>query len=241
MSIYIEELSSTQTFNELLCINLFGGRDPEDAQSTTIGGLSDLPQVHPGTIDQALQDILFYLSDPDKYLGYEAIPTGTSIMTESFKIRFPVIFKYEIKDQEMIQLERTAKNRDERTFIEVANNMGWDIRSPGDILRGIQFAFEAGAHFYARRLATAGAERFPEHQDLLKYVKILAPPEVIQRNLPSDPTLRSNRDWLKTHRDEYKGQWVALQNGELLESAPHLRDLKNVRDRTEGILFTRVA
>lgn len=241
MSIYTGRPDHTQNLATHLMMRFPGVRDHEDARSITIGGLSDLPPVYPGTIDQHSEERYIYFSDLREHLVYEPAPTGTSIVTESVKVRFPVTFEFEIIDNDMIQLEKVAENRDERAFVEVAKNMDWENRSPGDILRGIQFAFEAGAHIYARRLATDGNERYPRHQELQKYARFLAPPEVLHRNLPPDPTLRANRDWLKTHRDEYKGQWVALLNGELLGAAPKLKTLRSIVGQKDGILFAKVS
>ncbi|MBU1660544.1 MAG: hypothetical protein KKD28_03620 [Chloroflexi bacterium] len=240
MSIYTGIPTRNPNLAALLMMNFLGARDPEDAQSITIGGLSDLPPVYPGTIDQHSQDRYIYFSDLREDLVDKSTSTGTSIVTEDVKIvRFPVFFESEIIDHEMIQLERAAESGDERAFIEVAKNINWENRSPENYLRGIQFAFGAGAHMYARRLATEGAEKYPEHQELQKYARILAPPKIIQSNLPPDPTLRESREWLKAHAYKYRGQWLALKNGELLGVAATLRELRNRVGRRDDILFTK--
>ena len=142
-------------------------------------------------------------------------------------------------DPEMAALDQAAGAGDEGAFLEAARSIQWETCPPEDFLRAIQFAFAAGAHLYARILATRGAQLYPQHQELQKYARILAPPKVIARNLPPDPTLRANRAWLKAHWGEYKGQWVALKNGDLLGTAPTLNELTNRIGQTEGILFTR--
>jgi hypothetical protein len=149
----------------------------------------------------------------------------------NLQIVIPVEFELEA-------LEIAADSGDEQAFIEAARNIQWELRPPEDFLRAIQLAFAAGAHLYARILATRGAEQFPDHQELQKYARILAPPRIIRNNLPPDPTIRANREWLKAHGGEYKGQWIALRNGELLGTASTLGELKEQIGQTDNILFT---
>lgn len=220
----------------LLLMNFLGARDIEDALSTTTGSLSDLSPVYPGTIDQYSQDRHIYLSDREEYDNYESAPTGTSALSYGMQVLVPATFDYE-----MLRLIQSADDGDEYTFIEVANSISWVNRPASDLLRGIQLAFQAGAHIYARRLTIIGRERYPENRDLQKYATVLAPVDVIERNLPPDPSLKDNRDWLKAHKDEYKGQWVALQQGKLIGASPSLKDLKSTINQTEDILFAKVS
>jgi hypothetical protein len=238
MSIYTT--ARPKNIPALLMMNFLGARDIEDALSTTTGSLSDLSPVYPGTIDQYSQDRHIYFSDLGEYNDYEAVPTGTSIIS-SMQVRVPATFKFEIIDHEMLQLIKSANNGDEHTFVEATKNISWDNRSASDLLRGIQLAFQVGAHIFARRLTIIGREQYPENRDLQKYATVLAPVEVIERNLPPDPGLKDNRDWLKAHKDEYKGQWVALQQGELIGASPSLKDLKSTINQTEDILFAKVS
>ena len=72
------------------------------------------------------------------------------------------------------------------------------------------------------------------------YGKLPAHGDFIQRNLSPRPDLRANRDWLMRHGDLYRGQWVALRNGELLGSAPSLQTLVAKIGDTKSILVTKV-
>lgn len=158
---------------------------------------------------------------------------------EWFLDRIEQVGNYLNFNLEMVGLEKSAEAGNEQAFIEAAQAISWQTRPPGDFLRAIHFAFAAGAHLYARRLAAKGAEQYPEHQELQKYARILAPPKVIQSNLPPDPTLGANRDWLKKHRHNYSEQWLALKNGELLGTAITLQKLMGRVGKREGILFTK--
>jgi hypothetical protein len=146
----------------------------------------------------------------------------------------------QIGDYEMTRLEALAEVGDERSFVLAQTAMEWRTRPPADFVRGIQLALAADAHLVARQLAKQGSERYPDNIELQKYVRVLAPPKVIQSNLPSDPALKANRNWLKTNALAFRGKWVALQNGQLLGSAGSLSALTNQVGNTKGIFFTKV-
>jgi hypothetical protein len=116
----------------------------------------------------------------------------------------------------------------------------WTNRPPKDFILGTRLALAAGAHLTARALATQGAERYPDYAELQNYARILAPPKVIRSELPPDPSIRADRDWLITHGDKYQGQWVALHRGKLLASASTLEALTKQVPVKRGILFTKV-
>jgi len=241
MEAYTFRTALTQNLSALLIPRFVGVRDAGDAHSITSGSLLDLPPIYLGTSGLNPDHLSVNFSDLDESMGYEVSLTRTSPANGEAQERVQVTQDFENTDQEMIQLEEAADRGDESAFIEVARNLNWEERSSTDFIRGIQFSFNAGANMYARRLAEQGARQFPDHNELRKYAKILAPPEVIQRNLPPDPTLRANRDWLKAHWGEYRGKWVALHNGDLIGAEPNLQDLKQSVGKREGILFTKVS
>ncbi|MGD2158114.1 MAG: DUF5678 domain-containing protein [Anaerolineales bacterium] len=240
MSIQPSNPHQDRNIDGILATRLTGKQHIEDALSITDYRLFVPPSGYPGTADWQIWygDIQYPIQgDP---IDYDPSATGTAVDGGNIQIRGPMAFEVITDDNQMAQLKDAAEAGDEGAYLQVAKNMIWGNRPPEDFIRGIKLAFAAGAHKYAQLLANEGSKRHPDHQELRKYAKILAPPEVIQSNLPPDSTLQSNRSWLKTHRNEYKGQWVALQNGKLLGSALTLRELKKLIDRREGILFTRV-
>jgi hypothetical protein len=111
---------------------------------------------------------------------------------------------------------------------------------PEDFIRDIQQALRKGEFTAARRLAVEGATRYPTHPELQKYAHILAPPRVIRSNVPPTSSVRANRDWLKAHRKDYEGHWVALRNGELVGCADSLDTLMEHVNETDGVLLTKV-
>jgi len=228
-------------FTRAILVRIPGARDPRDVQSTTNSGLSDIPYVQPGTANLYFDERSFYYSSDPEFSEGESIPTGTSSMGENVKFHLPAIFNYhQAADGELAELELAAARGDEIQFVEFAKGIDLANLSPEQIIRGIQFAFQAGAHYYARRLAHSGLEIYPEHQDLRKYAVVLAPPAQIERMVPRVSGLRKNRDWLRSFGENYRGRWVALRNGELIGSAFSLRELKEAIEDTDEIFLARV-
>jgi hypothetical protein len=50
----------------------------------------------------------------------------------------------------------------------------------------------------------------------------------------------ANRQWLKEHRLQYRGKWVALQKGHLLAEAPSANELIQKLDSIQHVLLTAV-
>jgi hypothetical protein len=144
------------------------------------------------------------------------------------------------QDWVMNRMARTAENADTKTFIAVYNQSDWFNRPPEDFVRATRLALSAGAHLTARALATQGSKKYPNYAELQKYARVLAAPKIIQRNLPADPALEADREWLVSHSNEYSDQWVALQHGELLGAVPSLQLLVEQIKETKGIFFTKV-
>ncbi|MBI3732482.1 MAG: hypothetical protein HY259_03375 [Chloroflexi bacterium] len=144
------------------------------------------------------------------------------------------------RDLEMLALEAAARAGDERAFLAALDQINWLARPPEYYIRAVRLALEASAHLAARRLAAEGAERYRDHTELQKYARVLAPPRVTRSNLPPDPTIKANLEWLKANRDRYLGQWVALQGGKLLAAADHFDELIRQVSSTKGVLLTVV-
>jgi hypothetical protein len=140
----------------------------------------------------------------------------------------------------MALLEEVAEVEDEATFISIGKAIDWSDRSEEDFVRGIKLALKAGAFLFARELSSEGAKRYPEHRELQKSARVLAPPKVIRSDLPSAPSVKANREWLKEHAKDYRGRWVALRNGGLVGVASSFDELVEQVGDTQGILLTKV-
>ena len=146
------------------------------------------------------------------------------------------------KDREegTAMLEIAAEKSDEMAFVQAVSEIDWPQRPAADFARAVRLALAAGAHLLARNLAAQGARLHPDHLELQKMARILAPPRVVRADLPPDPSVQANHAWLRAHADEYRGRWVALRNGQLIAMGYTARELKAQLESTDGILLTRV-
>jgi len=137
-------------------------------------------------------------------------------------------------------LEIAAQVGDEAAFVRAVGGIDWLQRPASEFARAVRLALAAGAHLLARNLAAQGARLYPDHPELQKMARILAPPRVLRTNLPPDLSARTNLEWMRAHATEYRGQWVALKNGVLLATAPTACELKKQLPTTDGLFLTRV-
>ena len=92
----------------------------------------------------------------------------------------------------------------------------------------------------ARTLSQQGHRLYPQDERLVRLAIVLAPPRIIAADLPPDPGVGANMTWIKAHRAEYMGQWVALAAGVLRGVASSLGELKATVGDLQGMLVTRV-
>jgi len=212
-------------------------RIADEVIDVTSGSLLDWPDTTPGTANW-LPPSEYLRRLADEPAEYIVAVTGTSsayfVTAHGLTSDRPPI------DYEMLRLEAAAQSGNEQAFVAAYHSMEWSGRTSDDYIKAIQWALAAGTYLAARHLAAKGAERYPDHAELQKYAHVLAPPTVIRRGLPPDPSLRANRDWLMRRSDQFRGRWVALRNGELLGSAPSLQSLTQQIGDTKGILLTKV-
>jgi len=143
-------------------------------------------------------------------------------------------------DCELAELRAAAEAGDERAFSRAVNAIDWRIQSSEDFVKATQLALEAGAFGAARQLSTLGAELHPGEPAIERYRYVLAPPRVVGRRPASGNSVRANRDWLKAHREEYRGQWVGLADGVLLGAALSFEDLVSRIGKPKDVLITKV-
>jgi hypothetical protein len=146
----------------------------------------------------------------------------------------------EIEEDEFTRLEKAALKQDARTFEEVLSSITWKTRPSSDFLRAIHLALAIGAYTAVQRVSALGEEHYPNDEQIQKYARVLAPPRVTRRKVSSDPTIRANRDWLMAHGDEYRGKWVGLRNGELLDSDDSFDELITRIGNAKDVLITTV-
>lgn len=144
-----------------------------------------------------------------------------------------------VPEDPLILLADAAEAGDAQAFMTAYHLIDWSTHTPDEFERAIHWALIVGAHLAARSLAVEGSALYPDYAELQKAARILAPPKVI-RHLPADPTIRANQDWLRGNCTAYRGQWVALQNGQLLATADSFGELTKRIAISPEILFTKV-
>lgn len=78
---------------------------------------------------------------------------------------------------------------------------------------------------------------FPDIQLVYNF---LTRPKVTTKRSEHRVDIRKNHEWIKDHYQEYKGRWVALQDGELLADAGSAEELLQQVTPTENTLLTTV-
>lgn len=143
-------------------------------------------------------------------------------------------------DVEMARWEAAAEKGDDLAFIRAMKQVDWARRNADEYMLAVRLALAAGAFFQARELSAEGAGRFSNHAELQTAAQVLAPPRVIPSREAARPKMGADADWVKKHGAEFRGKWVALQEGNFLGADVDLKSLVNHLGTTEGIFFTRI-
>ncbi len=167
-----------------------------------------------------------------------ASPFPTAHMTDLQQVFHQDSWEHRKQESAMARLEDAAQAGDERAFLDALKEVEWRNRASGDFTRAMQLAFKVGAHLAARQLSVEGAKHHPDDPEIQKYARVLAPPKVVSSDALPNAAHKANREWLKTHAGDNRGQWVAIRNGELLEAANSLEELIKQIGDTKGVLLT---
>ncbi len=222
----------------LLIREFFGIRYSDTELTVTSGSLFDLPNDDLGTAEWWPNTNVPVFDRKSDFAESALSFTGT---VSAYPERsYERTVANTMIDPEMSRLEVTAQIGDERAFVAAQKQVDWQRRSAEDFIRGVQLALAAGAYLVARNLAALGASRFPNHADLQKYARVLAPPKVSRSKRSSSSDWKASRNWLIHHGESYRGQWVALRDGELVGSANTLKALSAQLHSTTGLLITKV-
>lgn len=144
------------------------------------------------------------------------------------------------KADPLAELAALAKSQNGSAFARQVAGIAWDAYAPHEIAQVVQLALAAGAPLPARHISAEGHRLYPEDTELANIARILAPPKVLGKG-SANPSRRLDQEWLRQHAHEYRGQWLAIKDGELLAAAPTARELKVLIADMEGMLVTRVA
>lgn len=146
------------------------------------------------------------------------------------------------RKDEIALLREYADARDYRAFADLVERVDWAARSPDDLVTAIDLALHQGMSSLAIELARLGRGLFPDHERVQHAAYVLAPPSPAARvsHAPHARGLRESRAWFREHARQYRGQWVAVREGQLLGTAASLEALSPVIGEDEDAISTIV-
>jgi len=85
----------------------------------------------------------------------------------------------------------------------------------------------------ARMIARRAVSKFPKSRELEKISKLLSPSKVVTQ-LASGVSRKNDFEWIRANQNRYRGQWVAVADGQLLASGDDLRSVReSARNRMD--------
>jgi hypothetical protein len=88
----------------------------------------------------------------------------------------------------------------------------------------------------ARKLLAEALERGERDEELLQWQRVLAPAKFLGFSDELEPDRTPEFEWLRTHRKDYRGQWVALAEDRLLA---HSEDIQEVDSAVKTMTLSR--
>jgi len=124
-------------------------------------------------------------------------------------------------------IEEAAAREDRHAIISLVKQVDWRSHRPEDLIRVIQSCIFLDMVLLARELADEGKRLFPNDKRMEQWAIVLAPAKVIGTRPASGNAigLEASHRWFQNNSSKYKGQWIAVRNGELLGVAPTLKEL----------------
>ncbi|GIK67446.1 MAG: hypothetical protein BroJett018_52400 [Chloroflexota bacterium] len=108
---------------------------------------------------------------------------------------------------------------DRASFQAVLERVNWSERTPAELMQAIHVALQLELLRLAYRLADMGHQLFPDDRELSAAASVLAPPKILSTDVPAKPGLELSMRWLNENAKRYRGQWVAMKNGEFMGQA----------------------
>lgn len=144
----------------------------------------------------------------------------------------------------VLLLTELTRRGDRQTFVSLIEHMDWSTRQPDELIAAIDLALSQEMASLAIGLAQRGKDLFPHHERIQRAARVLAPPIARRTKLPAARGLTASRAWLRAHAKEYRGQWVAVREGELLANGDTLEALEDVIGRgrkATNTIITRIS
>lgn len=198
------------------------------------------PDVGTGPVDTYVIFALCDETQDQKEKGQRFSRPTPTFATGLFLEDFRLADETQYEQDPMVPLRLAGELGNEESFARVVGSMNWARCSAAEFVEAVRLALKVGAHLTALNLVTRGIQRYPQNSGLQKMSRLLGPPRVLKTDLPPIQSLKANREWIRSHAVEYRGQWVALQEGRLIASASSVRELKAQAESLEGLLITKV-
>lgn len=232
-------LTTAHTPEQLLNPEVYTDVIPED---TTGPQMTLLPDVWPGTSSRVV------VVGPESQQGVKTLAGARDIgaavsITRHDYAQAGDVHQTSITPQSVpvILLEESARAGDHRTFAALAEAIDWAARRPDELTTAIDLALSLEMATLAIKLAQLGGRLFPEHERVQRAARVLAPPVVRAVRAPRARGLSASMAWFRKHASQYRGQWLAVREGQLLGTAASLKELIAVIGQGEDAISTIVA
>ena len=144
------------------------------------------------------------------------------------------------QSDQLAMLAAHARVGDKRKFVAAIKVMDWAQYQPDQLIQIIDLALSLELAGLAMKLAQQGVELFPQDEQVQMAARVLSPP--IAHELEAQPPIavNSSTEWLQQHASQYRTQWVAIRDGQLVGSAASLKELAAVTPFDEKTVVTKV-
>ncbi len=147
-------------------------------------------------------------------------------------------------DDLMERLAEATHAGDARTFARIVRGVDWSTRTPDELYEAITMSLQMMLAWLSIHMAQEGSRLFPDHEGLQRAAKVIAPPRIVGKvKGPPVKGIRESHKWMDEHAHEYSGQWIAVNQGKLLGTAPTLPELDEMIGQPEdaaSTIFVRV-
>lgn len=143
-------------------------------------------------------------------------------------------------EQVMERLQAHAYAQERQAFSDLVAAVDWPARMPNELLKALDLALYLGMARLAMKLAALAGQLFPEHERAQSAARVIRPAEVVGSSPASGQGLRASAEWFHQHAAEYRGQWVAVRDGQFLGAAPTLQELRPLIGEGEDATNTLV-
>jgi hypothetical protein len=139
-------------------------------------------------------------------------------------------------------LETSARAQACTEFVALVEAVDWAERQPNELLKAIDLSLDLDMNALAISLAQQGGQLFPDNEHMQQMAQMVSPLGIqVDRDGSRHMGIKQSSDWLNTHADEYRGQWVAVREGILIAAAPTLAELEALMGGNDDhALVTRI-